>query len=161
MKYIYQDEYGVTQFAKYFEYLDGIKSKLPASLYKFAADPSRYTLTDRESMHDSWLTFVSIREEDDDLNNGSRSIQIELRLLGPYHDRYFDFSYHGVNNYVFNLPERSNAPPYSGHGDLLYQEFRFTDDNQLCHEILFSSGRRIYIECAQISVQETLLKAAQ
>ena len=161
MKYIYQDISGVTHFDQYFEYLERIKNKLPKSLYEFAADQSRYTLTGPQTTHDSWLVFITVQEDAPTEENGLRPIRIELRLLGPYHDRYFDFSYQRISNYTFDLPKSSNLPPYSGHGDLLFQEFRLSDDNKLCHELQFSSGRRFYVECDQITIQETVLKAVQ
>lgn len=157
MKYIYQDDSGMTHFPRYFEYLERVKDKFPKPLYEFAADQSRYMLTDPRTTHDSWLVFITVNEEPSGVDDGQRLIRIESRLLGPFHDRYFDFSYRRVANYVFDLPQRSGLPPYNGHGDLLFQEFRLMDDDGFCHEMEFSSGRRIYIECDQILVREIAL----
>jgi hypothetical protein len=160
MRFIFPDEHGLVQFDKYFEYLESIRGKMPKHVHDFAANPARYSLTHRDSLHDAWVVFVSLTEVNSEANDKRREMGMELRLLGPYHDRYFDFSYREIDNYILDLPERANGP-LGAHGDLLYQEFRLTDAGRLCHEALFSSGRRFYVECGQLSVQEIFLKSIQ
>ena|ERR1051325_1449432 len=158
MKYIYDDQSGTTHFQRYFEYLQRIRGKLPKSLYEFAADQSRYALNDPRTMHDSWLVSITVHEGSASGDN-RRLMTIDLKLLGPYHDRHFDLRYGDVLTYQFDMPKKTNLPPATGHGDLLYQEFRLTDDEKnLCHEIQFSSGRRLYVECREIAIHEVPTK---
>ena len=60
-------------------------------------------------------------------------------------------TYQGVENYSLAKPTRNNSTPLNvGHGDWLIDEVRVSDRGLVIHEIDFSSGSRLLIECKDI-----------
>lgn len=51
LKYIYQDDYGVTFFDPYFEYLRQIEADMPEPMRSFALDIGRYELNVPRTLH--------------------------------------------------------------------------------------------------------------
>lgn len=155
MKYIYRDSNGVVHFDQYFAYLEEISDRLPPRVRTIALDRRRYTLNDSETLHDAWLDSLQMHEAAAAQDSNRRAVQVELRLLGPFHDRYFEFRYQDVSRYIHDeLPEYRCLPSSNGHGDLLFHEFTLVAPAVLRHELQFSSGRRIQIECVDITWEE-------
>jgi len=155
MKYIYCDD-GTWKFSEYFNYLDSIKGLLSDNLTDFVCDQRRYELSMAESLHDAWLINYSVDESHSEENIRSRYNKITIKLLGPYHDREFTLTYDHVVSYNVSVNGDTNVT--KGHGDLLVHEFQLSDRGNLVHELLFSSGMVIFIECESIKFYEDILK---
>lgn len=142
-------EDGTICWDKYFEYLELNKGKFSEDLYSYASDFKRYSLSDRESLHDAWLEELLISELDIE---GNRHLEAKSRYLSPYHDRKFIFLY----KEVFGYDIRHSNNSMTGCGDVLTQEF-FVNDVGLGHEINFSSGAKVNIICKEIEIEEISL----
>lgn len=127
---------------EYEAYLEGVKEVLPTGAKAFAFEPWwRRDGTDHRALHDSWVESVTIREsvEKPDL----RGINVELVLLGPYHDYRTKIEYRGVEGYVLASGGERDVPgvPWD-HGDLLVDELTLSAAGRVRHEIWFSGGAR-------------------
>jgi hypothetical protein len=151
VKYIKDDEQGFTSFSDYFSYLASMKHEFEEKIHAFLADETRYDLGSRGSLHDAWiksLTFNSpfvIDELADDVPN------VQLVLLGPYHDRDFVLSYFGVLACDMNLQLSDDDRKK----DLLIHECSI-EAGVMVHEILFDGDMTIKIRCKSMRFEEKL-----
>src|SRR5690606_7438417 len=101
-------------------YLESVQGLMPPHVYKFASDSKHFDLSSRNSLHDAWLEEVSVRELATGDRHEVRRAEIEMRLLGPFHDRRIHLLYEGVVSYRWALPSVNGAPRYehTAHGDL-------------------------------------------
>ncbi|CAA0092714.1 Uncharacterised protein [BD1-7 clade bacterium] len=159
MKYITENEDGFTSYTPYFEYIESIRNKLPSHVYEFASNTCHYDLRSPETLHDAWLDHITVAEPASGERSQLRSIQIETRLLGPFHDRSIFITYTDVVAFEMNTPEEFSAPPFNdvGHGDLLCHEVRLEANGTLVHEMEFSRGSIIIIKCKNIEHRQELL----
>lgn len=153
MKHIVDLPGGGWDLQRYFEYLEGIRERLPTDVYNFAVDRQNYALESHQSLHDAWLDCLSISEPATGDRSESRNIQIDCRFLGPYHDLNIHLTYFKVSDYSLTNPVGFEAPPTIavGHGDLLVHEVSLTDDGSVIHELRFSRGSIFRITCATFS----------
>src|SRR5437868_6996619 len=86
-------------YARYYEYLDSIKDKLPASTYDFARADWHYDSNDPRSPHDAWVDTVTVRELSPEKKAQEREIEIHVRLLGAYHNGHIELLYKKVVSY--------------------------------------------------------------
>ena len=141
-------------FDAYLAYVETVRDRLPSHVAAFAADPRRFALSDRESLHDSWLESVIISEPATGMRGERRRAEIVLRLLGAFHDRVHVLKYTGVRSYRF-----SAAAVTAGHGDLYTHEVRLAPTQAtLEHELLFvnrasEEKSRLLIECTSFSYE--------
>ncbi|SRR6266478_6042901 len=136
------------QHSEYKKYLESIQSRLPSSAIAFATAAWHYDVKDHRALHDSWLESLTIREISVGEHRQHRSIEIQIRLLGAYHDGHTVLIYQGVRGYSFTLRCReSSTVDRIGHADLLVDEFALSPNGLLVHELLFSSGGTSWIEC--------------
>lgn len=139
-------------FDAYSPYLASIRDRLPAHVAVFASDPRHYSLDDRESLHDAWLESVVVTEPASGARHEERRCELELRLLGAFHDRVHVLRYSAVRHYELLTDDVTR-----GHGDLITHEVRLaSDDQSVVHEILFTGApgmgqSRIVIECAEFA----------
>src|SRR5215472_10521062 len=66
--------------------------------------------------HDAWVEAVTISEPASGERHQDRELQIQIRLLGAYHDGIIEFTYRHVQNYSFE------GSGITGHGDWLRDE---------------------------------------
>ncbi|NVJ49462.1 MAG: hypothetical protein HWE11_03690 [Gammaproteobacteria bacterium] len=111
---------------EYRQYLDSIKDKLSLSPKDFIFEDWYNEPNSHKCPHDSWLDRLVVSEDSES------TVQIELRLLGAYHDGFITFRYSGVQYY--NLARHESSIVESSHGDLRYQEFRLDSDGNVIHE---------------------------
>lgn len=142
----------ITQLRKaYDEYLSIIKPRIPPSAFEFASAPWHYDPSDHRCPHDAWLEYLRISETSEGKRMEVRSIDMELRLLGAYHDGYLSLGYKDVQSYSLSqplkVPRRPSHTAKVGHEDLLVDEFGVSPRGMLVHELLFSFGARWSIEC--------------
>lgn len=146
MKYIHDNEQGLTTFDGYFAYLESIRAQLPPHVFAFAKNPEHYDLRSRSSLHDAWVEFLEVYEASDG-ERQNRATGIRICLLGAYHDRRIHLEYKEVKSYSFSSENAAR-----GHGDLLAHEVRVEGDN-LCHEIAFERGT-LLISCRDFTHRE-------
>ena len=152
MEYIYQDEDGGWQIEPYFAYIASVADRMPPNAQRFVLNRDHFALFPRNSLHDAWVEAVVIREPAVGDRLEQRTIEIELQLLGAYHDGRIWLTYQQVQSYVLSTPVEFPLPPSGtvGHGDLLIHEVRLTEAGFIVHEILFSRGSTMVIECADL-----------
>lgn len=131
------------RFQNYKNYLESIEHKLKPSAREFALADWRYDFQDHKCPHDSWVEHLKIYETSSGERRQIRFTQIELKLLGAYHDGYLVLNYCNVQNYCIN--NSSDA-----HGDWLYDEIRISEDNLVIHEIEFLVDTYWIIKCEDI-----------
>lgn len=159
MKHIIDPTTDGIDFSRYLDYLDSIRSRLPAHIYSFAADSRHFDLQSEESLHDAWLEALTIKETASHETDAARRISIHLCLLGPFRDRRIHLHYSGVERYLLDTPARPGVPRYmhTAHGDLLTHEVRIGDSGLLVHELAFERGSTLLIECADFQHSEEKL----
>lgn len=138
MKYIQKLSDGGWELTGYFDYLNANRDQMPLEALTFAIDQRNYALTSHQSLHDAWLEWFLISEPASGSRTEIRSIQIECRFLGPYHDQYIELKYFDVYEYKI-IANQVAANPLVGHGDLLMHEMRMQGE-YVAHEMVFSSG---------------------
>lgn len=137
----------VIDFGAYSLYLDTIRDRLPPHVAAFAADVRHFALDAPETLHDAWLMELAVREPATGMRHESRVTEIEVRLLGAFHDRVHILQYTGVRRY-----EVVGGGVSGGHGDLYTHEVRLASDSVgLIHEYMFIAGSRLLIECADFT----------
>ncbi len=141
MKYLDPNENKISNVKNYFEYIDSIKENLPNSVYDFASNSDHYNLTSHDSLHDSWLNFIKIREEASGERSEERKTVVEIEFLGGFHDKKIHLIYKNIINININ---QKNYNVIDGHGDLLMHEFRLDENHSIIHELVFDKGG-IYI----------------
>jgi hypothetical protein len=151
MKYIVDLPSGGWDLGNYFLHLNNAKEKLPAEVFSFASDTRNYDLESHQSLHDAWLENLKITEPASGDRSEIRTIEIECRFLGPYHDLFINLKYSGVSSFSFLTPEVTGEEKFStvGHGDLLMHEITM-NQNQMNHELIFSRGSIFKIAFANL-----------
>lgn len=152
MKYIYSDENGI-HFDRYFEYLQSVEQNLSPHVFQFASNLDHYSLESHSSLHDAWLDYAKVTENAFGDRMQNRAVEIELRFLGPFHDKRIFLNYKEVISYELKASELNG-----GHGDLWIHELRMTDDSNLIHELLFFDGRTFRITCHDIIHREEVYR---
>ena len=145
-----------TSFERYRAYLERNRSRFSRGAYELACSSWYYDFRDHRCPHDGWLESLVIRERTNAAAEGERSVSIEVKLLGAYHDGYIVFTYPEVFSYDFGLHDGQG-----GHRDWRYDEFRLSDGGHLIHEVEWSgvseTGRWL-IEASDIAYQWRDLK---
>ena len=131
---------------QYYDYLESVSEKLPASAREFAFADWRMNTEDHRCPHDSWLEYIRIFESSTGERKQYRFPQIEIKLLGAYHDGYLFLNYKNVKKYSLSKTNESES-----HGDWLYDEVRLSENNLVLHEIEFANDTIWKIECEDIN----------
>lgn len=148
MKYISFNENSGWDHRPYWVYLDSIRSKMPETLYRFAANPKHHDLSSHVSLHDAWLEQLSIREISETNDRSKRLLLISTSYLGPFHDVRIHIDYRRVSGYELRNPLDLGGShfPQTSHGDLAVHEVRLVGENSFEHEIVFSRGSVFVIQ---------------
>lgn len=135
---------------EYAKYLESVREFLPKSAFEFATASWRHS-GDHRCLHDSWVESVTVSEPSSGQRHESRSLEIEVRLLGSYHDGHMTLKYRDVQSYSLETPSEFRLPPLGvGHGEWLSDEVRLSEGRLVLHEIEFSRGSRWLIESKDI-----------
>lgn len=129
-------------FKAYRGYLESNRNKFLPSLFSFALEQSNEDINNKNFLHDSWVDSINVRESR--LIN-RRKVDIDIKLIGPYHDRYLLLKYGNVKSYVLNFD-----PCFEGHGDYTRGEVRLspTEEGFFVHEFDWNYLSRSRIEFA-------------
>lgn len=158
MAYILSGDIGATgepevftrKWQAYARYLESVRESLPNSAFEFATAFWRHS-DDHRGLHDSWVESLVVTEPSSGDRHENRAIEIQVRLLGSYHDGYMTINYRGVQSYALETPLEFKLPPlHVGHGDWLSDEVTLSKQNFVLHEVELSRGSRWLIECKDI-----------
>lgn len=134
-------------FDLYRAYLETNRDSFPINVFEFAHDIERHTLSSPHSLHDSWLTSITVKENRKKHRPFEPKPSIELILLGQMHDRDIVLTYSGVASFFMT----GNKNPYNWAdtflGDVSCHEVRLSETGLLVHEIEFVSDSRVLITC--------------
>jgi hypothetical protein len=89
---------------------------------------------DHRCPHDAWVESVTISEPASGERCEKRELQIQILLLGAYHDGTIEFTYRQVQNYSL-LGSRA-----TGHGDWLRDEVE-DREGSIVHDIELTTGK--------------------
>ncbi len=127
----------IDDFQDYLNYINSIKNDISKTLYKFAVNEKHYDLDSPESLHDAWVEYINITEKSSGLRNDSRSSRIEIKLLGPQHDRFITLIYDNVLSLNLDTHNLLNK----GWGDLISHRVRFSNTNSYpIHDLKCANG---------------------
>ena len=140
----------------YQAYLARERARFPSEAFAFAASDWHYDHEDHRGLHDSWLKALTISEEPVE-GISQRATRMTIVLLGPFHDGETTIDYDGVSGYRITSWKKSDvaATVTKGHGDWLVDEVLVTEPGTLTHEIHFSTGTKLEIECRNIRHRTT------
>lgn len=149
LKFIYEDERGVTCFDRYFAYLSSIAEQLPAEVREFACDHGRYELNGPRTLHDSWL--AEFRGVNDYSDSAAVSRELRVVLLLPSHRRTVSMTYSRVHGFSASMtPTRWPTKPV----DLLVHEFSVLEDGLVRHVVEFDSDSWYEVVFSEFSFVE-------
>lgn len=120
----------VGAFRRYQEYLQSKKDVFAPSAHALATSDWYFNFKDHRCPHDAWLETLSLSELPSSNGRKRRSLSLNVRLLGAYHDGYIELRYPQVFRYVLNVRNGER-----GHRDWRYDELRVSDQGHLIHEI--------------------------
>lgn len=129
---------GSWHLTSYLEYLESIKESLPPGAHDFMFAERRYDISNPKCPHDSWLECMRIVESGVGDRNESRTLEMNARFLGAFHDGWIDLSYKGVTSYSLGLKRMQREKAMIGHGDWVIDELVLNKDGSIRHEITFS-----------------------
>ena len=163
----YSEELGVwipvnnmgSRWSEYKDYLETIKDKLPPDGYLIGSNYWRLGMSSPGNFHDSWVEKVVISEEPTEgrrhrIKAQHRRLDIFVRLLGSYWDRYHELHYFDVQSYALFFGPEDGERTAVPHSDWLIDEVRLSDNGYMIHEVEFRSGARWLIECKDFTYKE-------
>ena len=142
-------------FDKYIESIEKDKEKLPPHVYEFATDPERHILSSPHSLHDAWLTSLTIKENRRKVRPFEPHPSIEIVFLGQMHDRDIVLEYMELEWYEIS----GNRNPFNWadtyQGDVEAHEVR-VESEFIIHEIEFVSDSKIVVACKDFTCTERM-----
>lgn len=148
LKYIYQDDYGVTFFDPYFEYLRQIEADMPEPMRSFALDIGRYELNVPRTLHDAWLRTFHLDQNIED-QRVEKSIRLDFLLASG--KRILTLKYKNVISIKTDLnPDHWSDRPT----DLLVHEISKCEQGLFRHIFIFDRGVKIDISFGFLEIEE-------
>ena len=123
-------------FDRYYEYLSENKLRFPPHAFQFANADWHFDPQDPKCPHDAWVVSVAIKETRIDSDISVRRMDIQVELLGAYHDGIISIHYSNVQSYDLGAEKRVTC-----HGDWLIDEIYLTDRGDAVHEIEFDNAK--------------------
>ena len=129
--------------------LQKIKKQMSPTVQEYAFADWHYDASHPKCLHDAWLEHIVIREPANGERSEIRTLEIEIRLLGTYHDGYIEFHYKDVESYCFDQPHRRGRwkTNQKGHKNWLTDEVDLSKSGYILHEIEWSDRGHWLIEC--------------
>lgn len=143
-------------FNEYIKYLEANKKEFPAHIYDFASNEEHHNLSSPHSLHDAWISSITIREVRSKTRPFDVKSMIEMVLLGPMHDRDIIIRYEDIHSYDIKANKNSYNYNDTFHGDILQHEILKNDDGLFAHRLLLGSDSMIEIVCSNIIFQEAV-----
>ena len=117
-------------FRRYKDYLQSLRDVFPSLAFALATSDWYFNFTDHRCPHDAWLETLSLYELPAGDGSRERSLSLNVRLLGAYHDGHIELRYTNVLRYELSMSDVEH-----GHRDWRYDELRMSDRGHLIHEI--------------------------
>ena len=141
-------------FDEYLVYMEKNKDLFPTAIYQFATDVCRHKLDSPHSLHDSWLTSITFKENRNKERPFNPKQTLEIILLGQMHDRDIYLKYEGVSVYRIEVSNGNSNDTFLG--DLLKHEIKVTESKSFTHELEFASKSSIFIEFTNLKCNENV-----
>ena len=141
-------------WARHEAHVARIRLQLPPGARAYVEVPWHYDTNDPRCPHDAWVEQLVLREPARGDRRERRRIDLEVRLLGAYHDGFLTFQYRNVVAYRLEQPNTRAERPFRalvGHGDWLTDDIGLSPDGFATHEVLFRHDGRWYIECEDLT----------
>lgn len=142
-------------FKKYLEYLETNKKNLPVDIYEFAKDENRHNLSSPHSLHDAWISSITIKENRNKERPFNPKPSIKIELLGPMHDRDIILSYFDVESYEIKGNKNRFNWGDTFHGDIDRHEIRLSE-SLYEHTIWFHSDSVLKIKFRKFEIRENM-----
>lgn len=142
-------------FDEYIKSLEKEKENIPVHVYEFATDSSRYDLQSPHSLHDAWLTSLTIRENRHAVRPFEPEPTIEIVLLGQMHDRDIVLKYRQIEWYKMAGFKNQYNWGDTFQGDVGAHEVRL-EGHFIIHEIEFVSRSSIVVACRDFTCSERM-----
>jgi hypothetical protein len=155
VQFLHKNANGEVRFDEYFEYIESIRDKLSAEAHQFASNFEHYSLQGKASLHDACIQRIEIEESASGVRSEVRELGMRMQLLGPYHDRTLLISYDKVSMYAIGA--RCGVSQPVAHGDIFTHEVRISEDQQIVHEVFFTSGSTFCVTCRNIRFETSML----
>jgi len=143
-------------FDSYIHYLKQNKDGFNESVYTFASSTERHNLESPHSLHDAWLTSITIKENRKRESPFNPKLGIEIVLFGPMHDRNIILNYAGVASYTINGIKNKINIGDTFQGDITCHQVTLNENGLIMHEILFTSKSNIIITCEEFGCVEEI-----
>src|SRR5215471_25444 len=144
-------------WATYKQDVEQLAGRLPAKAREFALAPWHCNPEDHRCLHDSWIERIDIEEIASGSRHEHRTVEISIRFLGAYHDRYFTLRFPLVRRYSVERPLRwDKRQQIVGHGDVLDDAISIGEESYLIYSLHLEFGR-IEIEAKDIEFSEELI----
>ena len=134
--------------------MESNKDSFPNHVYEFATDVNRHSLDSPHSLHGSWMTSITIKENRRSKRPFDPSPTIEINLLGPMHDREIVLAYSGVEKYRVDGIKNQKNWRDTYQGDILCHQVTLYRSELITHEIQFASNSKIAITCISFTCTE-------
>lgn len=122
-------------FRLYREYLQLNHEGFPKSAFKLANSDWYFDPNESKCPHDGWLERLTISEASTGERQEARKMEINVMLLGAWHDGNIHFHYTNATSYLLDSLSKKGQ-----HGDWLYDEFRVGSTGSVIHEIEWANG---------------------
>ena len=142
-----------SSFDEYISNLNSNKDNFPSELFEFAANTERYELNHPQSLHDAWVTSITIAENRNKVRPFEPYLSISLNLLGQQHDRDIVLNYVNVKSYEIIGTENPFNYGDTFHGDVLTHEVSISD-NLFQHVLELRSGSTFKVIFANFNCLE-------
>lgn len=143
----YTDAEIADAFKQYYAYLCSVEKAFPSGALSFATADWHYNMQDPRCPHDAWVKSLEICEDACGTRNEIRTINIQLRLLGAFHDGYINVKYKSVADYHITGGGVGGEHGHDGHGDWYVDDLHLSRTGKVVHDVLFSRGYMWSIEC--------------
>ena len=141
-------EEGLRLCRDYERHLEGIAARLPDETREFALAAWYRNPGHHDCPHDAWLLDLDVKAR----AGRHDKLDVELTLLGAYHDRILRFRYSGVSELKLEV----SGAGASKVGDWVWDEFDIAGQGGVSHEIqwMFGPPWRIVAEQVGLSVED-------
>ncbi len=133
---------GCWYFGDYFDYLTTNEILIPENIRAFVMDRKSYSLSDKETLHDSWMTSFKYS-----FNAKGKKEQLIIKFLGPYHDIEYQFVFQGIYSIKFKYEDKDLYEV-----DLNTHQFSLCKNDTYNYYFLFSNGQKISIKFKQLQI---------
>src|SRR5258707_457232 len=97
-----RDDDVVGAFQRYRDYLESVSGSFPPSAYTLATSDWYFSPEDHRCPHDAWLESFHLTEPSTGQRHETRTLSLQVRLLGAHHDGYIELLYPQVFSYHLN-----------------------------------------------------------